>query len=412
MTYKKSLPQILYVDDENDNLTVFYSAFRRHYEIHLASSGKEGLEIMKKQEIQLIITDQRMPEMTGTAFLEKTIPAYPDCIRIILTGFSDIDAVIQAINKGRIYRYITKPWDKEEMKITIDNGLETYKLKQQNKRLLEELVEANTTLEQKVIDRTKRIEFQKKEITDSIQYAGRIQNALLTPPEDIERLLPSHFILNKPREIVSGDYYWMTQKNNFILIAVADCTGHGVPGAFMSILGISLLNSIVNKAPDINADEILNQLRGQIIKLLHQTGKRNETRDGMEMALCVIDLRENKLQFSGASRPLYLIRENEFFELKGDSMPLGIYPDEENSFTSKRMEVKKGDLIYLYTDGYVDQIGGPLRKTLRSEHLKDILRDIHQQPMQEQKRLLEKIFEDWKGDIEQVDDVLVVGIRL
>lgn len=412
MTYNKPLPPILYVDDEKDNLTVFNSAFRRNYDIHLASSGREGLEIMKKHEIQMIITDQRMPGLTGTAFLERTLPEYPDCIRIILTGFSDIDAVIEAINKGKIYRYITKPWDREEMKITIDNGLETYNLKQQNKKLVEELIEANATLEQKVIDRTKRIETQKKEITDSIQYAGRIQNALLTPPEDIEKLFPSHFILNKPREIVSGDYYWMTQKNNFILIAVADCTGHGVPGAFMSILGISLLNGIVNKSPDIKADEILNQLRGQIIKSLHQTGKRNETRDGMEMALCVIDSKEEKIQFSGASRPLYLIRDNEFFELKGSSMPIGIYLDEENSFTIKEMEVKKGDLIYLFTDGYVDQIGETSRKTLRSEHLKKILMDIHQQPMQVQKRLLEKIFEEWKGNVEQIDDVLVVGIRL
>ena len=240
------------MDDEKDNLTVFNSAFRRYYDIHLASSGMVGLEIMKKHEIQLVITDQRMPVMTGTEFLEKIILDFPDCVRIILTGFSDIEAVIQAINKGRIYRYITKPWDNEEMKITIDNGLETYNLKQQNRKLFEELVEANTTLEQKVIDRTKRIESQKKEITDSILYAGRIQNALLTPSEDIERLLPSYFILNKPREIVSGDYYWMTQKDNIILIAVADCTGHGVPGAFMSILGISLLNGIVNKSPKYN----------------------------------------------------------------------------------------------------------------------------------------------------------------
>ena len=412
MALQKPLPPILYVDDEKDNLTVFNSAFRRYYEIHLASSGKEGLEIMKKIDIKLIITDQRMPEMTGIEFLEKIIPDYPDCVRIILTGFSDIDAVIQAINKGQVYRYIAKPWDRDELKITIDNGLETYNLKLQNRSLIEELKKANTTLEQKVTDRTKKVESQKKEITDSIQYAGRIQNAMLIPSEDIERLLPSYFILNKPCEIVSGDYYWMTQKDNVILIAVADCTGHGVPGAFMSILGISLLNGIVNKFPNIKANEILNQLRGQVIKSLHQTGKPDETRDGMEMALCMIDFDEMKLQFSGASRSLYLIRNNEFFELKGDSMPIGIYPDEENSFTSKEIKVEKGDLIYLFSDGYVDQIGGPLRKTLRTAQLRKILMDIQQQPMFEQKKLLEKAFEDWKGDIEQVDDVMVVGIRL
>jgi serine phosphatase RsbU (regulator of sigma subunit) len=412
MNKSKSLPPILYVDDEKDNLTVFNSAFRRDYEVHLAKSGMEGLETMKKYPIQLIITDQRMPEMTGIQFLERIIPDYPDCIRMILTGFSDIEAIIQAINTGRVYRYITKPWSKEELKINIDKGLETYHLREQNRRLIEDLKEANLTLEKKVIERTRKIESQNREITDSIQYASKIQMALLPPQEEVERLLPSYFILNKPREIVSGDYYWITQKDTIILIAVADCTGHGVPGAFMSILGISLLNGIVSKSPDVKANEILNHLRKQIIRSLHQTGKHDETRDGMEMALCIIDFGKNKLQFSGASRPLYLIRNNEFFELKGNSMPIGIHADEENSFTSKEMNIEKGDLIYLFSDGYVDQIGGPFRKTLRSEHLKEILMGIHQQPMQDQKRILEKSFEDWKGDIEQVDDVMLIGIRL
>ena len=134
MDKTKSLPPILYVDDEQDNLTVFNSAFRRDYEVHLATSGAEGLEILKKHEIHLIITDQRMPEMTGIQFLEKIIPEYPDCIRMILTGFSDIEAIIQAINTGRVYRYITKPWSKEELKINIDKALETYHLREQNRR--------------------------------------------------------------------------------------------------------------------------------------------------------------------------------------------------------------------------------------------------------------------------------------
>jgi len=182
MDKPKSLPPILYVDDEEDNLTVFNSAFRRDYEVHLALSGQEGLEIMKKHPIQMIITDQRMPEMTGIQFLEKIIPDYPDCIRMILTGFSDIEAIIQAINTGRVYRYITKPWSKEELKINIDKGLETYNLREQNRKLIEDLKEANQTLEQKVIDRTKKIEAQNQEITSSIQYASKIQSALL--PQD------------------------------------------------------------------------------------------------------------------------------------------------------------------------------------------------------------------------------------
>ncbi|MBG0861260.1 MAG: SpoIIE family protein phosphatase [Bacteroidales bacterium] len=412
MSYKKPLPQILYVDDEKDNLTVFNSAFRRYYEIHLASSGREGLEIMKKHEIQLVITDQRMPGMTGTDFLEKIIPDYPDCIRVILTGFSDIDAVIQAINKGQVSRYITKPWDMEEMKIMIDNGLETYNLKMQNRRLFEELKEANINLEQKVIDRTKKIEDQNREITNSIYYASRIQNALLPPSHELDKLLPSYFVLNKPRDIIGGDYYWLAKKDDKVIAAVADCTGHGVPGSFMSILGITLLNEIVNKSSTIRANDILNQLRGNIIKSLHQSRSKDGTRDGIEIALCIINFSNNKLQFSGAFRPLYYISDNEMNELSGDNMPIGIYDDEDISFTSKEIIFKKNDIIYLFTDGYVDQIGGAFRKTFRSVNFKKLLLGIHEQPMEEQKRLLEKTIDKWRGDIEQVDDILVVGIKL
>jgi serine phosphatase RsbU (regulator of sigma subunit) len=224
--------------------------------------------------------------------------------------------------------------------------------------------------------------------------------------------LPSYFILSKPRDIVSGDYYWLASKNDKVIIAVADCTGHGVPGAFMSILGVSFLNEIVNKAVTIRANEILNQLSGQVIKSLHQTGKNDKTRDGMEIALCVIDFTKNKLQYSGAFRPLYLIRDSELKEFKGDSMPIGIYEEEDQTFTNSEILFKKDDIIYLFTDGYVDQMGGTERKTFRSENLKKLLLGIHNKPMPEQKKVLEKKFEEWSGQIDQVDDILIVGIRL
>jgi serine phosphatase RsbU (regulator of sigma subunit) len=412
MDKTKSLPPILYVDDEQDNLTVFNSAFRRDYEVHLALSGQEGLEIMEKNEIHLIITDQRMPEMTGIQFLEKIIPDYPDCIRMILTGFSDIEAIIQAINTGRVYRYITKPWSKEELKINIDKGLETYHLREQNRNLIEDLKEANQTLEQKVIERTQKIEAQNREITCSIHYASRIQHALLPPNEELKRLLPYCFVLSKPRDIVSGDYYWLAKKDDKVIIAVADCTGHGVPGAFMSILGVAFLNEVVNKAETISADEILNQLRGQVIKSLHQTGKNDETRDGMEMALCVIDFSKKRLQYSGAFRPLYLIRDNELKEFKGDNMPIGIYEQEDIPFSSKEVLFKKNDIIYLFTDGYADQFGGTGKKKFRSENFKKLLIDIHNLPMHEQKKALEKRYEEWRGEIDQVDDILIAGIKM
>jgi len=412
MTIDKPLQPILYLDDERDNLIVFNSAFRRDYEVHLASSGLEGIEILRKHEIMVIITDQRMPEMTGIQFLEKIIPDYPYAIRMIMTGFSDIEAIIQAINTGRVYRYITKPWNKEELKINIDKAIEIYQLRSQNRKLIQDLREANQTLEQKIRERTQKIELQNREITCSIQYASRIQSALLYPDTDLKRLFQSYFILNRPKDIVSGDFFWMASKDDKALVAVADCTGHGVPGAFMSILGVSLLNEIINKTVTIRANEILNQLRGQVIKSLHQTGKSDETRDGMEMALCIIDFGKMKLQFSGAFRPLYLLRNGDILESGGDNMPIGIYEDEESSFTNKEIPIEKGDVLYLFTDGYLDQMGGDNRKTFKSQNFKKLLLSIYTFPLQKQRELLEEKLNVWQGDLEQVDDILVVGIKL
>jgi len=182
---------ILYIDDEEHNLTSFKSTFRRDYHIYVASSGRAGLEIMEQKNIQLVITDQRMPDMTGIEFLEKIVPLYPDCMRMILTGFSDMEAIIQAINLGNIYRYVAKPWNREELKITIDSALEVYNLKVQNRNLIKDLKEANLNLEKKVMERTRQLEQQQMNFTDSIHYASRIQKALMLPSEELDRILPS-----------------------------------------------------------------------------------------------------------------------------------------------------------------------------------------------------------------------------
>jgi serine phosphatase RsbU (regulator of sigma subunit) len=298
------------------------------------------------------------------------------------------------------------------LKMNIEKAIEIYQLRSQNRKLIADLRDANLTLEQKIIERTQKIELQNREITCSIQYASRIQNALLYPSTDFERLFHSYFILNKPKDIVSGDFYWTAIKDEKALVAVADCTGHGVPGAFMSILGITFLNEIVNKTVALRANEILNHLRGQIMKSLHQTGKCDETRDGMEMALCIIDFHKMRLEFSGAFRPLYLLRNGEITELNGDNMPIGIYEDEEISFTAKEIQFEKDDVIYMFTDGYLHQMGGDNRKTFKSQNFKKMLIDIHTFPLQKQKELLGGKLIEWQGDLEQVDDILVVGIKL
>jgi serine phosphatase RsbU (regulator of sigma subunit) len=256
------------------------------------------------------------------------------------------------------------------------------------------------------------IEFQNNKITDSITYAQRIQSAVFPPVEKRKGILPDHFIMHRPCDIVSGDFYWMAKKDGRVIIAVADCTGHGVPGAFMSMLGVAFLCEIVNKKASVYANGILNQLRGRVIHALHQTGKKDEANDGMEMALCIIDFDQRKLQYSGAYRPLYIVRKNELMEIKADKMPIGIYAGRRRTFTNHEVELAQDDCIYLSTDGYADQFGGPNRKSFKSKYLKELLLKIHQKEMREQHRILETTIEEWRRDVEQIDDMLLLGIRV
>jgi len=255
------------------------------------------------------------------------------------------------------------------------------------------------------------IEIQNKNLTDSINYAERIQSAMFPSNCILPTNLFEYFILFKPLDIVSGDFYWFKRNNNSIFIAAADCTGHGVPGAFMSILGLTFLNELVNKDVTINANEVLTRLKDHVIKTLHQKKNNRSTRDGMEMALFILDLENNKLQFSGARRPLYLVRDKTLTELTGDRMPLGIYDDGESLFTNKEIEFKKDDIVYLFSDGYVDQLGGPDRKTFKTKKFKELLINICHLPMNEQKEVLETTLEEWRLNIEQIDDILVLGIK-
>lgn len=319
--------------------------------------------------------------------------------QVILASFHDDNHQLEGILMGGIT---------EEKKIYYDEIrkelIPSFTVFTQQMSSLLQNFKAKRYLDEKVKART-------KEITDSIQYASRIQNALLPSAEELKTLLPSYFILNKPRSIVSGDFYWVARKDQMVAVAVADCTGHGVPGAFMSILGMAYLNEILSKLEAIRASEILNQLRAKVIKSLRQTGKIKEAKDGMEIALCVMDVENQLLQYSGAFRPLYLFRDHEIIELKGDSMPIGYYQDKNQFFQNQEMAYRENDMIYIFSDGYVDQLGGPNRKTYKSKRFKLLLNEIHQKPLAEQKKILESEHEEWKRNNVQIDDILIMGIR-
>ncbi len=257
----------------------------------------------------------------------------------------------------------------------------------------------------------KELHFQNEQITQSILYASRIQNAMLPQKESLDEVLPENMIFFKPRDIVSGDFYWFRKFENRIFLAAVDCTGHGVPGAFMSMLGISFLDTIVRKNNNIKPNEILEALRRKIKRTLNQTGKDYENTDGMDMSLCILDTDSSTMQFAGAHNPLYLVRNNELQIYKADKQPVG-YFFREVDFTNNEINVQKDDCIYLFSDGYIDQFGGENNKRFKSKSFKDLLLAIHQKPMKEQSMILERTINDWRQNFSQTDDILVMGVRV
>ncbi len=259
------------------------------------------------------------------------------------------------------------------------------------------------------------ISHKNQQITDSINYASRIQTAILPPEEFFKDNFPDYFILFKPKNIVSGDYYWFIEKNNKVFVAAADCTGHGVPGAFLSMLGISFLYEIVNKRAEITTGEILNTLRDYIKESLRQTGDAKEPKDGMDIALCEIDFKEMTLNYSGAHNPMVIFRKalNQIEELEADKMPIAIYR-KERPFVTKSVKIEHGDRIYLFSDGYADQIGGEKNHKYMRRRMKDLFltMNLEKMSMPQQKIKLETEFQEWKQKNEQVDDILVMGIKI
>ena len=264
------------------------------------------------------------------------------------------------------------------------------------------------------------LQIKNNKITASINYAQSIQSAMLPEEYYLKQFLPENFILYLPRDIVSGDFYWVKQVNHQIIITVADCTGHGVPGAFMSMLGIAFLNEIVANLgwkSEIEPDKILKELRLKIKKALFQNeGKKNIQHNGMDMAICILDLENRTLQYSGANMPFCLMRKNQLgtYEInfhKADKMPIGKYPKEKD-FTNKNIILNDDDIIYMFSDGFADQFGGKKNRKFLTKNFKELLLKHCEKDLLEQKEVLRKTFEIWKKNNKQIDDILVLGFKI
>lgn len=299
-------------------------------------------------------------------------------------------------------------------------------------KMRHDLHENERVLEQKVIERTEEVVRQKEEIqvkneqleilykhvTDSIRYAKRLQDAILPPDHLVKQYLPKSFIYFKPKDIVSGDFYWIDKKDGKVLFAAVDCTGHGVPGAFMSMVGHNALKDIVKNTNIIKPSEILDRMSEAVNKALHNENEEAngsaQTKDGMDMSLCSIDYENMKLEFAGAFNPLYIIRKGELKQIKANKFPIGFRGEEDpEKFTNHTIDLQKGDTIYIFSDGYADQFGGPKGKKFMAGNFRELLRKVaNEERMENQHAIIHKTIEDWRGELEQVDDIVLIGVKV
>ena len=302
----------------------------------------------------------------------------------------------------------------------VSGNNEITKLSEKFNMMIAQLESYYYELEEKVKERTLKIEKQKEEIEDqkkhimdSIHYARRIQNAILPSFNNINQHLEKYFILYLPKDIVSGDFYWVHEADGLLMVAAVDCTGHGVPGAFMSIVGFNQLNHAVTVMKARTAGDILNELNAGVITTLNENTKEGSIKDGMDMSLCVLDIKNKKAQFAGANNPLIIIRDNKLIKHRGDRFPIGAFIAGLNqSFRNNEIDLRDGDCLYLFSDGYADQFGGTDNKKFMQKRFENLLMEIHEMTPEAQRDKLLSTLVDWRGANDQIDDVLVIGIMI
>ena len=292
-------------------------------------------------------------------------------------------------------------------------------------KMRDELGQRERTLELKVLERTEEVVRQKEEVerqsrkvvelyknvTDSIRYAKRLQDSILPPERRIRELLPESFVYYRPKDIVSGDFYWVDRVDGRVAFAAVDCTGHGVPGAFMSLIGHNGLNQAIRERGAGRPSEVLKVLNKLAFEALHKDREQFLVRDGMDMALCNYDPSRRVLEYAGANSPLYIVRGTEVLRFSPDKRPIGSFELDGQDFTDHRILLEQGDMVYLFSDGYADQFGGPKGKKFLYKRFRDLLLEISRYPAERQSSMLEEAFRGWRGVHEQVDDILVIGMR-
>ena len=375
-------------------------------ELFYAEDGRKACDMAIEIIPDLILMDVIMPEMNGIEAV-KYLRSVENTAEIPIIVLSATESLEAAYNAGA-NDFISKPFHKHELLIKVRSALSLVK----NLKAIRQQKKEVENKHSEVVQKNEELTQQRKDIIANIRYSKRIQKAILPGDQLLSSALREHFILNIPRNIVSGDFYWVGNVNGKSIVAVADCTGHGISGAFMTVAGIAFLNEILRAKDFTIASDVLYQLRDLVMKLLQQKGKEGEMSDGMDISLVILNEGSDQLYFSGANNPLYVIHEGEMKIFKGDRMPIGIHLNFNQPFTNHSLKVEKGDMLYLFSDGYADQFGGPRNKKFRYRQFQELLLSIYNLPLGEQKEKLYRTMIDWKGDNDQVDDILILGFRI
>lgn len=402
--YPPAKDPILIVDDKVENLIALEGILKNEpYKVDVASSGEEALTKLLQHKYAMILLDVQMPGMDGfevadilySSNVTREIPI------IFISAIKNSSKYVRRGLEAGAIDYISKPIDPIILKLKISAlyGLfEEYRLIRHNNH---ELHQTHGSLKEYT-----------RNIQDSISDAQRIQENMLPDRKIIKNIFPDSFIMYRPRDIVSGDFYWFNRDKDKIFFAAVDCTGHGVPGALMSMIGNNLLNQLIIANGIYNSHIILHYLHSGVCATLKNNGPNGLSGDGMDIAMCVYYPENRILEFSGAHRPLIIVRNGTLMEYVGDKVSIGGDTPDDFTFKQVVIQLEKGDCLYMFSDGFPDQFGGPRDKKFSYTRLKKLLMDIQTLPMEQQRQVLQGTFDNWQGANSQIDDVLVMGLKI
>ena len=404
-TKEKSKYEVLYVDDEEVNLRGFKANFRKFFKVHTSISPSEAIGILEENDIQVIITDQRMPEMTGTEFLEKILPDYPDVVKIILTGFTDIAAIQDGINRCGIYKYITKPWDFDEMKTTLDKAMSMYQETKDGDEHMKGLEVSNVELERKVEERTKELHEVNKQLIDSIKYAGELQRSMLPADKQLERIFDEHFLLYETKYLFSEEFIWASNFNfrneDFSFVVLLEFEGKGIVGSLKTLIADSILSELIHDRKCVHAGDIIKYLKED----LDMVGS-NELRCDIRMGALVIDNYNRTVEYAGLRQDMMFFGTDGIMQLQE-----GTVTDSTDEVIVHKVPYDADGAYYLYTSGFFKQQNEDGIK-FSYEKFQEMVRSVNDRDMGDQLELLQNTLGDWTKQSGLEDDLTVIGFRL